>query len=156
MPDHKLWIYQSDRTLSDDEVNTVEIAVRRFVSSWEAHGKKLKANFELKKNAFLFIWVDETGQEATGCSIDSSVGFLRELKSVGIDFLDRSVIAYQVADELKFTDRMSFMNMVKAGELPEHTIVFNNSITRTSQLDDWNKPIKDSWAARWLPQSTSS
>jgi hypothetical protein len=156
MSDHKLWIYQSDRTLSDDEVKTVENAVRRFVSSWEAHGKKLKANFELKKNAFLFIWVDETGQEATGCSIDSSVGFLRELKSVGIDLLDRSVIAYQVADELKFTNRMRFMNMVKAGELPEHTIVFNNSITRTGQLDDWNKPIKDSWASRWLPQSTSS
>lgn len=151
----KLWIYQSDRILTESELDEVSNAASQFVAGWQSHGKKLNAGFEIQRNAFLFLWVDESVQEATGCSIDSSVAFLRQLQDKGIDLLNRSMIAYDVNGELQFAERRAFLEAVKLAKIPPHATVFNNSIDRDNRMKEWEKLISESWAAKWLPQSTS-
>ena len=68
----RIWIYQSNRKFSDDEMNEIEHDVKAFVENWSAHGTGLEASYLLKYNRFIIFAVNQEVQQATGCSIDSS------------------------------------------------------------------------------------
>ena len=46
--DSKIWIYQSNRKLTDDEVTAITAKCQEFVENWAAHGTSLEASFLLK------------------------------------------------------------------------------------------------------------
>ena len=73
LPDEsKIWIYQSNRKLSDNEMNEIEADLKAFLENWAAHGKPLEASYQLRYNRFIIIAVNQETQPATGCSIDAS------------------------------------------------------------------------------------
>ena len=78
--DSKIWIYQSNRKLSDDEVTTIDTKCQEFVENWAAHGTSLEASFLLKYNRFIIFGVNQEVQQTTGCSIDASVHFIQQLE----------------------------------------------------------------------------
>ena len=49
--DSKIWIYQSNRKLTDDEVTEITKKCQEFVENWAAHGTSLEASFLLKYNS---------------------------------------------------------------------------------------------------------
>ena len=77
--DARVWVYQSNTILSDAEVNTIKNEGAHFISDWAAHGSNLKASFDVLFNRFIVIAVDEQQATASGCSIDKSVKFVKEL-----------------------------------------------------------------------------
>lgn len=73
LPDEsKIWIYQSNRKFSDEEMAEIETDLKAFVENWAAHGTSLEASYQLKYNRFIILAVNQEVQNATGCSIDSS------------------------------------------------------------------------------------
>ena len=51
LPDYsKVWIYQSNRRFTIDELELVTNKTKLFLEQWAAHGNGLKAGFEIKKN----------------------------------------------------------------------------------------------------------
>ena len=76
----RIWIYQSDRKFSDDEINEIEAALKTFTENWAAHGTGLEASFITKYNRFIILAVNQEAQASTGCSIDASVHFIQELE----------------------------------------------------------------------------
>lgn len=66
----RVWIYQSDRKLTDPEVGKIQQELDDFTIGWTAHNNQLKARAEIRYNRFLILIVDESQAGASGCSID--------------------------------------------------------------------------------------
>lgn len=85
----RIWIYQSDQPISDSIRNEMKSKLKDFVNEWSAHGTKLKAIGELVDDYRIILCTDGN-VEASGCSIDASVRFIKELgKTFHLNFFNR-------------------------------------------------------------------
>ncbi|MBL4708009.1 MAG: ABC transporter ATPase [Flavobacteriales bacterium] len=153
LADHsRIWIYQADRKLSDSEVGEIKNYGKKFIDQWAAHGSDLQAAFEIKYHQFIILFADESQVKASGCSIDSSVRFIKEIANAyGLDLFDRLNITFKQGDEIDMLRMSDFQTALEKGQLTEDTIVFNNLIeTKGDFKDNWEVAVKDSWHANLL------
>ncbi len=152
---NRLWIYQSDRVLSEADTETLLSRMQEFCHNWQAHGQALHAKAEVKENLFLFLSVDEKVAEATGCSIDSSVHFLHQVAAdLNIDFFNRLNTVYLVDGEPNIVHSSKLGALYQKGEIAEETIFFNPLIPNDKQFDSkWKVPFLEHWAYRNIKQS---
>jgi len=153
LPDEsKIWIYQSNRKLSDDEVSEIEAKTEVFLQQWTAHGSDLEAAFEIRYNRFIVIGLNQENASASGCSIDSSVYFIQSLeKEYGLDLLDKMNVTYYNGQYIAYKPLADFKKMAKVRSVSKNTVVFNNLvITKADYLENWEVPAKDSWHNRFL------
>jgi len=150
--DSRIWIYQSNRKLSDDEVAAISAKTKTFLEQWTAHGKDLDAGFEIKYNRFIVIGLNQENASASGCSIDSSVYFIQTLeKEYGLDLLDKMNVTFYNGEYIAHKSLADFKKMAKARSVSKNTVVFNNLvITKGDYIDNWEVPAKDSWHSRFL------
>lgn len=149
----RLWIYQSDRFLTDEEMRTVEQTLQEFVTQWTAHGNQLAGTFEIRHKLFVLLMVDEEKAMVTGCSIDKSVYLLKKIEqALGISLFDRLQIAYRndLDKPIQVASQDGFRKLLAGGEVdPDAVVVFNNMITSVEELDTkWEVSMKDSWHAK--------
>jgi len=146
----RIWIYQSNRELTEQESQWVANKLSDFTRQWAAHGKQLAARAEVRFNRFIILFLNEAMEAASGCSIDSSVRFLKDIeKELSIDLFDRMQIAYRKGDAIEAVSRSEFEKLIDSGEVTENTIVFNNTVANSEELaSNWEVPMKDSWHAR--------
>lgn len=146
-PDSKIWIYQSSREFTETEAAEIREKGAAFVSGWNAHGSQLKAAVEVFHNRFIVFTVDENYAKASGCSIDSSVAFIKSIESdYGVNLLDRMQVAYKDNDTINSVALSDFESLLKAGVLNENIIVYNNLVaTRVEFEASWEAPVKESW-----------
>jgi hypothetical protein len=151
----RIWIYQAPKNLNTNEQIEIGQAAQKFIEQWTAHQQTLRASYQIKYDRFLIIALDESLTAASGCSIDSSVNFLRAIaQNYQIDFLDRSQVAYWQNDTIQNMPLAEIKRAVQNGEILPETIIFNNSLTMLSDLaDKWQIQAQDSWLARYfVPQ----
>jgi len=145
--DARLWIYQADRKLSASEEEKINALTSKFLETWTAHEKNLKASFEIRYHLFLFILIDEKAAMASGCSIDKSMHFILQLeRELGLSFTNRNLFAYRKGQEVELISRKEFEEAIAAGTIDDTTIVFNNLIQNKKELDsEWEIPFAKSW-----------
>ena len=81
LPSHsRVWVYQSDRKFTTQELALISEKAIVFVDQWTKHGSDLQGSFVVKYNQFLILAVDEGFNNVSGCSIDSSVHFVQEIE----------------------------------------------------------------------------
>jgi hypothetical protein len=143
----RVWVYQANKKLADNEVNQIQNELDSFATSWTAHNHQLKAKGEVRYNRFIILTVDESQAGASGCSIDKSVHFIQQLeREHGITLLDRFNLAYREGSEVHSAPRQDFEQLLKQGTINSNTIVFNNMVQCQSDLQTkWEVPFKDSW-----------
>jgi len=73
----RVWIYQANRSFTEDELAAVKIKLDNFIKEWTAHGADLKAGYDIKYKRFITIGLDQNLNTASGCSIDASVRFIQ-------------------------------------------------------------------------------
>lgn len=151
-PDARVWVYQSNSVLSDAEVIAIKSEGAHFISDWAAHGASLKASFDILYNRFIVIAVDEQQAMASGCSIDKSVKFVKELEhKFNLNLFDRMQVAYKKEEEINVCSLSEFEKLAAQGLVNELTIVFNNMVTSKKLFDtQWQVPLKQSWQNRVL------
>ena len=126
----RVWVYQSNRVLSNEEQATIQIELESFIEQWAAHGTSLKASAEILFDSLLVLAVDESQEPASGCSIDSSVHFVKNLgQKYGFDAFDRNAIAYLKDNKVAFTT-------LQALEKAEGAQVFNLAVSNTNDLQE--------------------
>jgi hypothetical protein len=148
MPSHaRVWIYQSNRPFTESEAEIIKRRSASFADSWTAHKKELKASAELIYNRFLILAVDEKEAAASGCSIDSSVHFVKSLEAgLNVSFFDRLSFAFKKNDHVEALSKDEFEKAISEGIITQDTIVFNNLVQTKKELDErWEIPLKDSW-----------
>ena len=75
---------------SNYKIFSVNEKLELFLSSWAAHSKKLHCNGTILFGQYLILSVNEDLENASGCSIDSSVRFVKALgQELDIDFFNR-------------------------------------------------------------------
>jgi hypothetical protein len=148
----KIWIYQSNRKFSDEEIQEIEKDLTSFIENWTAHGKQLEASFVSKYNRFIIIAVNQVVQAATGCSIDASVQFIQNLEQkYNVDLLDKMNVTFKVGDHVAFKPLIEFKKMAKEKAVSENTIVFNNLLNTVGEWNDfWEVPASESWHNRFF------
>lgn len=88
--DSRIWIYQTNRALSDKEKVQLSGELNQFIANWAAHGNGLFADFSFFSPYTLIVAVDDTKVPPSGCSIDALVRFLMKLgEKYQLDFFVR-------------------------------------------------------------------
>ena len=146
----KIWIYQSNRVLNADEEKQIQQTLNNFTATWLAHGHQLDAKAEIIYNQFIILSVVKNATTASGCSISKSVELLQEIeKQFHIKLFDRYLIAYRDAENIKTCNREEFEKLIEDGRVNGETIVFNNMVSSSEELNTiWEVPVKNSWHAR--------
>lgn len=150
--DSRIWIYQSNRKLTDDEVSEIEDKTATFLKQWTAHGSDLQAGFEIKYNRFIVIGLNQAIASASGCSIDASVHFIQSLeKEYKVDLMDKMNVTFYSGDYIAHKTLADFRKMAKNKSVSKNTVVFNNLVnTKEEYLENWEVPAKESWHNRFL------
>ncbi len=148
----RVWVYQSNREFTDTEALNIQSQLHSFTSVWAAHGSALAAGAELRFNRFIILAVDEAQAGASGCSIDSSVRFIKELEEAyKVNLMDRMIFAILEDQKVKTFTRPAFEDAIEKGRVDSGTIVFNNLVKNKEELDTaWKTPLKDSWHAAFF------
>jgi hypothetical protein len=146
-PQSKVWIYQSDRAFTADEVVAIEQKMADFTSQWKAHGHQLQAKAEVLHNYFLVFTVDEASAGVTGCSIDASVRVVKELEQLyNVDLFNRFNMAYLVDGKVVVASKEDFETLINIKAVGPKTIVFNNMVQTLGDFETkWQVPFEQSW-----------
>jgi len=150
--DSKIWIYQSNRKFSDDEMAEIEKDLIAFLENWSAHGMGLEASYVLKYNRFIVIAVNQEVQQATGCSIDASVAFIQGLEQkYQVDLLDKMNVTFKNGEHIAHKSLLDFKRMAKEKAVTANTIVFNNLVNSIEEFNEnWEVPAGESWHSRFF------
>lgn len=148
----RIWIYQSNRKFSDEEIAEIEVDLKQFIENWAAHGTSLTASYLLKYNRFIILAVNQEQQVATGCSIDASVVFIQGLeKKYNVDLLDKMNVTFKVGEHVAHKTLIDFKKMAKDKAVTGETIVFNNLVNNIAEFNEsWETPAFYSWHSRFF------
>jgi len=143
----RVWVYQSNRKLTDAETHDIQHRLDEFATGWTAHNHQLKARGEIRYNRFVILIVDESEAGASGCSIDKSINFIKRLETeFNLSLLDRFNLAYREGSEVLSAPRHEFEELLKKGAIHTDTVVFNNMVQNLDELQTkWEVPFKESW-----------
>ena len=133
----KIWIYQSSRKFSEEELADIEKDLIEFQTNWSAHGTSLEASFLIKYNRFIVIAVNQEVQPATGCSIDKSVEFIQNLEQkYSVDLLDKMNVAFKQGEFVTYKTLIDFKKLAK--EKADQYLLENES-----SYDNAQKKLKE-------------
>lgn len=150
--DARVWIYQSNRKLTDEEASELKQLTEEFLTQWTAHGETLEAAVDLKYNRFVVIGLNQNSVAASGCSIDASVHFIQEMeKKFDIDLLDKMNVTFYTGEFIAYKPLKEFRKMAKDRAVNKNTVVFNNLVnTKRDYFENWEVPASESWHSRFL------
>lgn len=124
----RVWIYGADRFLNGTEEAFAKEQLDLFLRQWAAHGTELFADGMVLHHTFIVIVADEAKVKASGCSIDSSVRFIKDLgKELNIDFFNRLSVLVEKEGEMK---RIHFSDL----DTHKDWNVFNTTISILEDL----------------------
>lgn len=135
----RVWVYASNRALDSTESTFVQDEINEFVKQWATHGKELVAKGAVLFDRFIILAVDEQKVGASGCSIDSSVHFVKALgKELDVNFFDRLNLYITKDQEIK---RIHISDMANFADWK----LFDPMIANIEQLlNSWIVPVKES------------
>ena len=151
-PLSRVWVFQSNRLLSEEEQVFIKSKLSSFIVAWATHGTPLYAAFMIKNNCSVIVTVDENIQEASGCSISSLTALFESFGTeFKLSFFDRFSIAHRTNSIVVLSSVNEFKELIKVGEVTEETLVYNNLIALKQDLEsNWEIPLKQSWQKRYL------
>lgn len=143
----KVWIYQSNRELSATEVSEIDNALKMFSKEWTSHKQEVKATGVVLLNRFIVLLADESLNAVGGCSIDSSVKFIRSIENqYGINLLDRTVLLFETDGKMIEVPLNQLEKNISKGTIAIESIYFNNTVSSLDEMkNNWQVPAKNSW-----------
>ena len=148
----RVWIYQANRSFTEQELEEIQSKLNVFIENWTAHGSDLQSGYVIKYKRFIIIGLNQNLNNATGCSIDASVHFIQQLeKEYNVDLMDKMNVSYKQGDFVAYKTLTDFKKMGKDKAVSKNTIVFNNLVTNIAEFNEnWEVPASESWHSRFL------
>ena len=150
--DSRLWIYQSNRDFSVEEIRLIQGLTESFLADWQAHNKELEVSYEIKYNRFLILAVNESFNSPGGCSIDLSIRFIQDLSNkINIDLLDRMSVNYRDENDIKCIKLDQLKSLLSNNLINGGTIIFNNLVkTKIDYINNWESNLENSWLSQFI------
>lgn len=143
---NRVWIYTSNKKISDTQLELLENKLENLCANWQVHGSPLKASYQILHNQMIVLFSDEVENQASGCSIDSSVRALREIESLfGIDLFDRWNVGIEKDNIFTVKHINQVKKDLKEGLLTGEDYIYKTEIqSKTEFLESNKEKIKDS------------
>ena len=155
LPDRaRVWVYCTDRALTESEADVVNSGLKRFLASWKSHGRTIHGAGSIVLGRFVVIAGDIPGGDVSGCGIDASTRTLNTIAGeLGFGFLSALDAAYRIGNEpVKTVSRAEMKKLVSQGALSHDTRVFDFSVPDLGRVraGTFDPVLGDSWYARFL------
>jgi hypothetical protein len=148
----RVWIYQANRSFSDNELEEIKGKLDVFIENWTAHGSDLQSGYSIEYKRFIVVALNQNLNVATVCSIDASVHFIQQLeKEYNVDLMYKMNGSYKQGEYVAYKTLLDFKKMAKQKAVSKNTIVFNNLVTNIAEFkENWEVPASESWHNRFL------
>ncbi|MDO5980308.1 ABC transporter ATPase [Flavivirga spongiicola] len=148
----RVWIYQANRSFTEQEIEEIQSKLDVFIENWTAHGSDLQSGYLVKYKRFIIIGLNQNLHNASGCSIDASVHFIQQLeKDFNVDLMDKMNVSYKQGEYIAYKPLVDFKKMAKDKAVSKNTIVFNNLVTNIAEFkENWEVPASESWHSRFI------
>lgn len=149
----RIWVYTASRFLNNDEAASANVKIHHFANQWTAHSNKLTATGWIESGLFLILTVDETQAGASGCSIDASVRFIKDLGiQLDLDWFDRMSLVY--IDKIGVPTKIhkdELKSAYDSGTIHDKTLFVNTLVkTKSEYLNSWLVPFGENWHKRLM------
>jgi hypothetical protein len=149
LPDaSRVWVFGSDRPLTEDGTTALLKGVEEHLTSWKAHGEPLTVGSQLRDNRFLVIAVDQSSAGATGCSIDGLFRVLQGMEpKIGASLVGGGKVFYRDNHAaVQSATRDQIPALVQSGAITKDTVVFDTTLTDLGAFRaGFEKRAKESW-----------
>ena len=151
-PSSKVWVYQSARPFSAFEQTLIAHSLADFAKSWTSHSNQLQADAKILFDRLIVLIVDESQSGASGCSIDSSVKFLKQLElEHNLSLFNRLLVNYFNEDELVTVPLSDFQTLIQSGVVNKSTRVINALVPDLQSLETkLIAPAQATWLSRYF------
>ena len=148
----RVWVYSSNRKFIQKEIISIRKDLENFLSNWTSHNQNLETGFELRYDRFIIIALNQEINNASGCSIDNCVRFIKKLENkYEVDLLDKMNVIYKQDKHLYHKKLNEFISMYKNNSVSLNTVVFNNLVNTVGEYKlKWEVPVKESWHNRFM------
>lgn len=147
-PQSKVWVYQSSRPFSDSEIIALNNKLKQFSVQWTAHNQQLLASGNVMYDRFIVLMVDESQTMASGCSIDTSVHFIKQLEQdYKIELFNRTIVNLEINGLLQTISLDELSTKFQSGEINAATIVFDPLV---QQKKDFDKGFRTALSESWM------
>lgn len=145
--DARVWVYASNRLLTANEQEQINHKANQFINGWSSHERKMDASFQIIKNLFLVLALNESQHAASGCGIDKSVAFFKSIESDhGISLFNRLQIEVETPEGMHITNKSEVSQWLKEGKINAQTKTFNKQVTTKHQFDQgFQIPLSEAW-----------
>lgn len=143
----KVWIYQANRKLNEEECKQATELLEAFLPTWNAHKSPVKGTGALLENVFLVLVADERQTRLSGCAMDQAVALVKSIDSIlQADFFNRFHVALDVGGSLSLMNWDDFRMQREAGKIAADQRVFNHLHPDLGSLRaNWIVPASASW-----------
>jgi hypothetical protein len=148
----RIWIYTLSKELTNEQLVDFKNRCQSFVNSWTAHDVSLDASFDLYQNRLLIFKVNEDKYNASGCSIDKQLRFVKELEQTfSLELLNRLLVVYENNNQVEVVKASQIKELLANNSITANTLVFDNTITESTQLTTkWKQPLQATWLSKYL------
>jgi hypothetical protein len=147
----KVWTYLSSEPLTEQQEAQLQAAGKEFVNGWTAHENPLKADFQIFRHRILVVTVDEEVHNASGCSIDKLLRFIKDTeKKLNIQLLNRLLVAVEAGGKIQVHSAAEIPELLKKGILTAESGIYNTAVADEGQLAGWLQPLRNTWLSKHL------
>lgn len=149
-PSSKVWLFTLNKMLDEPEQLSIQIDIDAFCAHWDSHGVVLKATGFILFSRLLMLVVDESFHSISGCSMDKSVAFLKNMEiKYKISLFDRLLQSALVDNQWQTNATAVWSEKLKSNEINLDTVfidtLVNNLYDAQSSL---TKKLGDFWLKR--------
>lgn len=152
--DARLWIFVTDRGLTDSEAANVRERLLAFVETWTSHARPVEGTVEVREGRFVIVAAQIPGGDVSGCGTDKLFHAVQEALGSANVFLAPSlaVVFQRDAGPVQVVDRHTFRALASAGEVNPETTVFDVTLTTLGSLREgtFTRPAFQTWLARYF------
>ena len=151
LPDSsRVWMFGAQRLMSEEEIQHLNHSLADFVSSWQAHGNLLTADYCILHRCVIVVAVDELQEAPSGCSIDKVFHLLQSQKEkYDLDFFQRTLVWLIHENDLCILNRQEVQAGIDSGEIHPNSLAIHMLANRLGDLKNGGiaLPLSESWIA---------
>lgn len=151
----RIWIYQADRMLTQEEKVEMLKKTKEFLANWTSHSNPLQGSADIMYEQFLILAVEERFQVATGCAVDASIQFIQsQEEAFHINLLNRTLIAFREQGNNFVVPLEQLPKKIQEGIVSADTLTFDNTVTQKAALaNKWIVRAQNSWLKQYFSAS---
>ena len=136
--------------MSEEEIQHLNHSLVDFVSSWQAHGNPLTADFCILHRCVIVVAVDELQEAPSGCSIDKVFHLLQSQKEkYDLDFFQRTLVWLIHENDICVLSKQEIQADIDSGKIHQNTLAIHMLANRLGDLKNGAiaRPLSECWIA---------